>query len=580
MAISYEELRKRLTKKGKQEVKNRAIYHQNRIRFHAQTQLTAYNYMQPVVDFFSFVENILPHDKYKIFKTLFRFPVKTNEVTSICVDKLSRVFDGRNPAFEYQFTTPEIRDDWEEYRKKVLKEPVVWQSKGWENFKTEINSILVCDLPEEQRSERPEPYFYWLPIDDAIDWECKGERMEYLAFRQRGRRIVVIDDYSYRVFTEDRSQNVGTLIFEHPHQLGYCPARFFWTDAVSMTEPDVKASVLTKELESLDWFLFYHISKRHLDLYGSYPIYSGYEQSCDFSNAENGDYCDGGFIKNRQGYYRLDQAGLIMRCPKCGDKRIAGVGSFVEIPIPADGQPDLRNPVQMLSVDRSSLDYNVDEEERLKNNIITSVVGTNEEITTRDALNEQQIRANFESQSTILNRVKKGFEEAQKFVDDTICRLRYGNDFIDSTINYGTEFFIYDANELRERYKVAKDSGASESELDALQDQIIETEYRTNPTQRRRMMILAELEPYRHLTRDEMTTLFEKGIVTADEMRLKLNFNSLIRRFERENTDILSFGSAIPYERKIEIISETLANYAQESGVKNTPADPMLNQNQ
>ena len=580
MAISYEELRKRLTKKGKQEVKNRAIYHQNRIRFHAQTQLTAYNYMQPVVDFFSFVENILPHDKYKIFKTLFRFPVKTNEVTSICFDKLSRVFDGRNPAFEYQFTTPEIRDDWEEYRKKVLKEPVVWQSKGWENFKTEINSILVCDLPEEQRSERPEPYFYWLPIDDAIDWECKGERMEYLAFRQRGRRIVVIDDYSYRVFTEDRSQNVGTLIFEHPHQLGYCPARFFWTDAVSMTEPDVKASVLTKELESLDWFLFYHISKRHLDLYGSYPIYSGYEQSCDFSNAENGDYCDGGFIKNRQGYYRLDQAGLIMRCPKCGDKRIAGVGSFVEIPIPADGQPDLRNPVQMLSVDRSSLDYNVDEEERLKNNIITSVVGTNEEITTRDALNEQQIRANFESQSTILNRVKKGFEEAQKFVDDTICRLRYGNDFIDSTINYGTEFFIYDANELRERYKVAKDSGASESELDALQDQIIETEYRTNPTQRRRMMILAELEPYRHLTRDEMTTLFEKGIVTADEMRLKLNFNSLVKRFERENTDILSFGSAIPYERKIEIISETLANYAQESGVKNTPADPMLNQNQ
>ena len=580
MAISYEDIRRRLEKHGKQAVKNRAIYHQNRIRFHAQTQLTAFNYMQPVADFFAYVENILPHDKFKIFKTLFRFPVKTNEVTSICFDKLSRVFDGRNPAFEYQFTNPETRDDWEDYRKRVLKEPKVWQSKGWENFKTEINSILVCDLPEEQRSERPEPYFYWLPIDDAIDWECRDERMEFVVFKQRDKRIVVIDDYSYRVFTEDKSQNIGTLISEHPHDLGYCPARFFWADAVSMAEPDIKQSVLTKELESLDWFLFYHISKRHLDLYGSYPIYSGYEQSCDFSNAENGDYCDGGFLKDRQGYYRLDQAGLLMRCPKCGDKRIAGVGSFVEIPIPADGQPDLRNPVQMLSVDRSSLDYNVDEEERLKNNIITSVVGTNEEITTRDALNEQQIRANFESQSTILNRVKKGFESAQKFVDDTICKLRYGSDFIDSTINYGTEFFIYDANELRERYKVAKESGASESELDALQDQIIETEYRTNPAQRRRMMILAELEPYRHLTRDEITTLFDKGIVTADEMRLKLNFNSLIKRFERENTDILTFGSAIPYDRKIEIIRETLDGYANESAVREEPTEPIINQNQ
>lgn len=60
-----------------------------------------------------------------------------------------------------------------------------------------------------------------------------------------------------------------------------------------------------------------------------------------------------------------------------------------------------------MTVDRNSLDYNVSEEERLRTNIITAVVGTNEEITTREALNEQQIKANFESQSTVLNRVKK-----------------------------------------------------------------------------------------------------------------------------------------------------------------------------
>jgi hypothetical protein len=94
------------------------------------------------------------------------------------------------------------------------------------------------------------------------------------------------------------------------------------------------------------------------------------------------------------------------------------------------------------------------------------------------------------------------------------------------------------------------------------------------------MMILAELEPYRHLTRDEMTTLFDKGIVTADEMRLKLNFNSLIKRFERENTDILTFGSAIPYDRKIEIIRETLDGYAKESAVREEPTEPNINQNQ
>lgn len=39
----------------------------------------------------AFVSNLLPHDKFKMFKTLFRYPVKTNEVTGVCFDKLSRI---------------------------------------------------------------------------------------------------------------------------------------------------------------------------------------------------------------------------------------------------------------------------------------------------------------------------------------------------------------------------------------------------------------------------------------------------------------------------------------------------------
>lgn len=539
--------------------------HQNRIRFHAQTELSA-SLAQPTADFLAFVSNLIPHDKFKLFKEMFRYPLKTNEVTGICFDKLSRVFDGRNPAFEYDFASPEDRDDWEDYRRSRLHEPEIWHKEGWEHFKTDINSVLVVDLPEHQDGERPEPYFYWLPIDCVLDWDGHGDDLDHIVFTtDHDKRIAVIDDTSYRIYTRDAGRNIGSLVSEHPHGLGFCPARFFWLDAISLRDPYIKQSVLTKELESLDWYLFFHISKRHLDLYGSYPIYSGYEQSCDFSNSENGDYCDGGYLKNKQGYYKLDTAGLPCRCPKCGDKRIAGVGSFVEVPIPVEGQPDLRNPVQMLSVDRSSLDYNVTEEERLKDDIIASVVGMQEEQMSTQAVNESQVRATFESQSTILNRVKKGFEAAQKFVDDTICRLRYGASFSGSVINYGTEFFIYSATELRERYKTAKESGASESELDALQNQIIETEYRTNPAKRHRLMLLTELEPYRHLTRDEMLTLYREGVVTSDELRLKLNFMALIRRFERENTNILEFGSAIPYERKIEIIKATLDGYAKES---------------
>ena len=514
------------------------------------------------------VKNTLPHDKFKVFETLFRYPVATNGVTATCFDKLSRIFDGRNPVFSYEFTDNALKADWERYRTEQLREPEVWATKGWQFFQTEINSVLICDVPAEQSNDDryPQPYFYWLPIESVITYDVNRETgvMDYIIFRQHDKRIAVIDGESYRVF-DGKSGNIGNLIVENRHDLGYCPAKFFWNEPINLREPDVKLSPITKVLEKLDWLLFFHISKRNLDLYGAYPILSGYEQDCNFSNAENGDYCDGGFLRNRQGQYLIDNAGLLMPCPKCGNKRIVGAGSFVEVPIPREGQPDMRNPVQMLTVDRNSLDYNVNEEQRLTLEIITSVVGQNEEITQREAFNEQQVKAAIESQTTVLGRIKKGFEEAQQFVDSTICRLRYGKEFISADIDYGTEFYLLDENELRARYKSAKEAGASEAELDALQNRIIETEYRNNPTLLKRMQLLAELEPYRHLTSAEMTNLYEKGIISENELKVKLNFNNYIRRFERENTNILTFGELLPFDKKISIINQKLNDYANES---------------
>jgi hypothetical protein len=164
----------------------------------------------------------------------------------------------------------------------------------------------------------------------------------------------------------------------------------------------------------------------------------------------------------------------------------------------------------------------------------------------------------------VLQRVKKGFEEAQKWVDDTCCRLRYGSSFLQSSVNYGTEFYLFTSDELRDRYKKAKEAGMSEADLDALLQQIIETEYRHNPQQMQRMIILSDLEPYRHLTRNEVQGLYDKQIVSLEELLIKLNFADFIRRFERENMNIISFGENIDYDRKIQTIRERLMDYARE----------------
>ena len=604
MALSVEEIRRKATERESGRVITLAILHQNRLRLHAETVpstpalATWYRHRenrgqafpllagregvsQALTDFMAMVENLIPHDKFEVFRTLFRFPVKTNEVLAVCFDKLSRIFDGRNPAFSYQFTGTEYRDDWEWYRTEVLHEPTVWSTKGWDFFKTQINSVLVVDLPEEQEAgdRYPRPYFYWLPIASVIDFRAHGDgRMEFIIFRQDGDRIACIDDEYYRVFAS-KDGTVGELLREVRHDVGYCPCRFFWSEPISLTEPDVKASPVSKELDNLDWFLFYSVSKRHLDTYGSYPIYWGYERDCNYHNDETGDECDGGFLKDRQGHWIYDNNGMLQPCPLCHEKRITGAGSFVEVPVPIEGQPDLHDPVGMLKVDRESLDFVKDEEERLRLNIITAIVGQQEEITQREAFNEQQVKAGFESMNTVLNRVKKGFENAQQFVDETCCRLRYGSAFLSASVNYGTEFYLYTSDELRERYKNAKEAGMSEADLDALLTQIIETEYRHNPQQMQRMIILSDLEPYRHLTRNEVAGLYDKGIVGIEEYLVKLNFADFVRRFERENMNIIEFGDTIDYDKKIGIIKERMTEYAKELLPKEGENNNQLNQN-
>ena len=604
MALSVEEIRKRTSEQPRRNIIKLAVMHQNRLRLHSEVvpstpALASWSYRgrqlavnQPLMhghegitlalnDFMAMVENLIPKDKFEVFKTLFRFPVITNEVLAVCYDKLSRIFDGRDPAFSYQFANTELRDDWEWYRQEKLGEQNIWQSKGWDFFKTQINSVLIVDLPQEQEAgdRYPQPYFYWLPIMDVMDYKANPQSgaMEWIMFRQDGDKIAVIDDASYRIFNS-KDGTIGELESEAAHDLGYCPARFFWNEPVSLDKPDIKESPVTKELDRLDWYLFFAISKRQLDTYGNYPIYWGYEQSCDFHNDETGDYCDGGYLKDKQGHWHYDNNGLLMPCPVCSQKRLVGAGSYIEVPVPHvdEGQPDLGQPVGMLAVDSESLKYNQEEEKRLRTDLITAIVGTNEEVTTRDALNEQQIKANFESQSTVLKRVKKGFEEAQKFVDDTCCRLRYGKAFLSSSINYGTEFYLFTSDELRERYKKAKEAGMSEADLDALLQQIIETEYRHNPQMMQRMIILSDLEPYRHLTRNEVQGLYEKSLIPVEDLLIKFNFADFIKRFERENMNIIEFGAETDYDKKISTIKEQLKAYATEIKQPEVKVEPIV----
>lgn len=566
MALELNQIKQILQKPSKRQVIQKAVNMQRRLRFHTETNIAVSDINQPTTIFLQWVKTFLPKDKFNIFLQLFKFPLPTPAVVEDVYRELERVFYSRNSSSSYQFTDSELAEDWANYKKNFLNEPEIWKTTGWKRMQVSPNSILVVDLPQIQKSSRPEPYFYWLEIDAVIDYQLLGlddNVFEWLIFNQPNHKIAVFDDTYIRVYQLNEKNEIQSLVSEASHNLGYCPARFFWSTQLNEKNKDLKKNPITKELSNLDWYLFFALSKQHLDLYAPYPIYSAYEADCNFENNETGDYCDGGFLRNAKGEYKILNDGTVERCPCCSEKRIAGPGSFLEVPVPnqSEGVADMRNPVQITTIDKDSLDYNVGECARLKNEIVVSVVGSGGTVSEKEAINETQVTANFESKTSVLNALKTNFELAQKFIEDTICKLRYGDAFISSSISWGTEFYVFTVTELYSKYKQAKENGASNSELDAISQQILEVEYRNNPLVLQRMLILKQLEPYPHKTLDEVLKLFEKGLLDENLVKLKINFSALIDRFERENINIIEFASKKPLRDKINIITNKLLEY-------------------
>lgn len=571
MGLELNQIKQILQKPTKRQVIQKAVNMQRRLRFHTETNIAVSDINQPTTLFLDWVKSLLPKDKFNIFLQLFKFPLPTPAVVEDVYRELERVFYSRNSSSSYQFTDSELAEDWAQYKKSKLNEPEVWKTTAWKRMQVSPNSILIVDLPQIQTSARPEPYFYWLEIDAVIDYQSssKDENLfDWLIFKQPENRIAVFDDTSIRVYQLNEKNEIQSLVSEASHDLGYCPARFFWSTQLNEKNKDLKKNPISKELSNLDWYLFFSISKQHLDLYAPYPIYSAYEADCNFENNETGDYCDGGFLRNAKGEYKILNDGTVEKCPCCSEKRIAGPGSFLEVPIPnqSEGVADMCNPVQITTIDKDSLDYNVNECARLKNEIVISVVGSGGTVSEKEAINETQVTANFESKTSVLNALKTNFELAQRFVEDTVCKLRYGGAFISSSVNWGTEFYVFTVTELYSKYKQAKENGASNSELDAISQQILEVEYRNNPLVLQRMLILKQLEPYPHKTLDEVLKLYEKKLISEKLVKLKINFSTLVEKFERENINIIEFASNKTLREKIDIINNKLLEYVSEDG--------------
>jgi hypothetical protein len=516
---------------------------------------------------------------------LYRPPVPTNELVESIYSEFEKVFDGNNAFEKVEFTDPDLEQDFTDYRKRI-GDFQFWETQGFETFKNSIDNILVVDLPKLQRdatgnliqsSDRPEPYYFLLDIDNLVDIDntkvkaldsVSGKQFyyfktEYIIFRS-GEILYGFDDDFYRAY-EIKDGADPKLIDEVPHGLGYCPARSFWTTPLNSHCTIQKRAVITNSLSELDWLLFFTISERYLQLYAPFPIYAVYKSKCTYKEV------DGQHRKCVDGYLEIEGQRMLEahreQCPRCKNKIKVGPGNILEIAPPRDKSEDadlMTNPMKVIPAERQSLDYMKEALRDIRLEIFKNCVGRSQDPKNNQAQNEKQIESSFESSESVLLKVKRNFEIVHEFALETCARLRYRENFLSISINYGDEFFNKSENEEVADYKLAVENGLPEYDLALRRDDINTARYRNNPKILERTKILRNLLPFPDLSIDKVREMRESlpEVVALKDLVVKMKFNEFIDRFEREQTNILLYASAIDFDRKINLIAEELNKYA------------------
>jgi hypothetical protein len=490
-----------------------------------------------------------------MFDNMLTYPLKTNEVIDAISDEYIKVFKSQDAFKRINFSDSNLQSDFSDYSDSLeLNE--FFQNDGFKAMMSAPSSILIVDLPVTQHTQRPEPYFYLLDIEQLIDidFDSKGN-IEYIIFSDSG-NIAVFDDKFYRIYQKIKDEFI--LLSEEPHYLNYCPARNIWSDSVNKKNKLNKQSPITGILSRLDWLLFFETAKQNLDVYGAYPLYWTLATQCNYQD-DAGNYCDGGLIKF---YNEATEKEAFTKCPKCEANSIVGPGSLIEKPIPkGENKTEGGAPMGIVSIDKTSLDYNVSETERLKAEIVQSATGKLKLIS-KEAINSDQVQSQFENQTNVLNWIARNFEHAEEWLIDTICLMRYGTKYLGCEINWGTRFYLESIEDTINDYAQSKTSGLPSYMLIDKLIAIEETQSRGNNAARERLHLLRNLEPYPEMSIKECK---EAGILDIDKQGfvLKINFANFVSRFEAKYGNIAEFGTLLDFDTRIERVKSIFNEYAK-----------------
>ena len=535
--------------------------------------------MQTRFSFFkAWVENILPPHKVEGFCALWQAPCETNELTESIFGELFKVFNAENSTVRHAFKDDKSKEDFDTFLHSI-EDSDFWKTDYWEELKTDPNSIIVIDLPTEQATPKPSPYYYILDNDFIIDLSVdKKGKVEYVIFWCEGDGMVsVIDEVTWTKFSIPKGENgIGyqfekaELVSTVPHLLNRVPATPIYFNPINKKETLINHNPITRSLGALDWLLFFEVAKKYLETYAPFPIYATYTEMEDSAAQRAGEgekYLETGIEHLLADGETVKAVSSNHRNRNEANRRLIGPGTIQRYDAPVDKNDSdlLSNQVQVIPAEEISLNYCEKYVTTLNQEIFDNCVGRGGDMVNTQAINKDQVAGTFESKSNILASIREKIEEAMEFVYGVIGELRYGELYAGTEVELGDDYFVTDPEEQQAIFQKSKTAGLPSYELDNQLELISKSRYKDQPFTQKRNAVLSLIEPYPLLSIAEVSDLVSKGYASKDKLMIKIDFIQLIKRFEREQLNVVDFGSALSLQSKINIINLKLTEYVREN---------------
>ncbi len=556
--------------------------HSQDIRLHTEADVDNVGKNPAYQRFLKRVDGYLVKDKYNVFKKYHRFPMSTTATCSDILSQLNKVFDGKNAVRSLTYTTENAETDFNAYLAETNFQ-ATWRSRSLSALASGINSIIVADMPRD----KPEPYYYFLSIENVTDIDVADDgSINWVAFFSAEYKLTIVSKEGWQVVTMTAKAGGEPVSIDHEaeNNTGKEICWFWWLTNLNTSNDIIKKSPFSEWISKMDWLEVWSTWKRMLDAFGSNPVMWTIQEDCRFNDPKTGIFCEGGFLKRREGnqFIRGESSAIdggFAACPKCSDKRFVGPGSVMEIPAP-DKESDMRSPFGVVPIEATALENARTEESRLRDELVRGVTGGGSEPINKEAINEQQVSALFEGWTGVLRHMKKSFEKSEERLLEVMAALRYGSDVLDASINYGSEFYLMTEQDALTFYVESRKVGVPDYILDVLLNEYYKTKFRFDAKGFERAKLLMAIEPFKHLTKDAVISLSSNTTLPTnpDELILKINFGSLVQRFETENGNVADFGVAMmpgkmgdTFSLRVNSIKETLIGYIKEQP---TPPKP------